>query len=297
MSLTTGCSFINSFLLPVLRGFGQILFQPSARTGAVLLLLILSQSPQALAMCLAGLLGATLCAFVLEREGNAYAEGAGGFNGALLGLALSVIFEFGPVLLAVCFTGGLLTGLFRVALLRLSPLPPFTAPFIVVTWLADYLCRHVLALDVLFPSATTGPPIQTLATSASQVIFVSQPWIGTLVVIAVMLHSRLAAAWIAAASIVAWLTTLGFGLPPGLAADGLLGYNALILAAALHGGNTPILMALCGAVASVWLSFLFFQMQVTPLSAPFVLTAWLIIGVRDRPPTDPGPSVGREQRG
>lgn len=77
-----------SLPIALLRGSGQILFQPSALTGAVFLLSVLWQSPLAAGACLSGLLGATLSARLLERSSAAYADGAGGFNGALLGLAL-----------------------------------------------------------------------------------------------------------------------------------------------------------------------------------------------------------------
>lgn len=223
----------RSVFLPALRGAGQILFQPSALTGAGFLLLVLAQSPYALALCVAGLTGATLCAAVLEPTGEAFTDGVGGFNGALLGLALSAFFAPSALLLAVCFTGGLLTGVVRVALLRLLPVPPFTMPYILVTWLAEYGCRHQLAMPPLPAVATTGASVQALATNASQVLFSAAPWIAPLVVLAVLLCSRAAALWVAASSLIAWLTTLALSPPAGLTADGLLGYNALILASAL----------------------------------------------------------------
>jgi urea transporter len=74
-----------SFPIVLLRGSGQILFQPSALTGAAFLLLVLWQSPPAAGACIAGLFGATLSAMLLERSSAAYADGSGGFNGALLG--------------------------------------------------------------------------------------------------------------------------------------------------------------------------------------------------------------------
>jgi urea transporter len=74
-----------SFPIVLLRGSGQILFQPSALTGAAFLLLVRWQSPPAAGACIAGLFGATLSAMLLERSSAAYADGSGGFNGALLG--------------------------------------------------------------------------------------------------------------------------------------------------------------------------------------------------------------------
>ena len=56
---STGSS-VSPLPVVLLRGSGQILFQPSAVTGALFLLLVLWQAPWAAATCLAGLVGATL---------------------------------------------------------------------------------------------------------------------------------------------------------------------------------------------------------------------------------------------
>jgi urea transporter len=240
---------------------------------------VLSQSVWGLGLCVSGLVGATLSARVLEPGSEAFRDGVGGFNGALAGLALWALFEATPELLLIAFVCGVLTGLVRVGLLRFVPLPPFTAPFVLVTWLAEYAGRVLLNLEVASSPAFSGGTAFAAATNASQVLFVSVPWVGALVILAVALHSRVAALWVALASVVGWLTTAGsFGtLPADLAAEGLLGYNALILAAAMHMLEIPRLVALVAVVASVWLSALFFLAPVPTLSAPFVLVIWLVI--------------------
>jgi len=270
---------LTTALRPFLRGCGQMLFQPSARTGTGFLLLILSQSTGAFFMCLAGVLGATLCAYAREHPGRAYFEGEGGFNGGLLGLALAAFYESSAALLVTAFTGGVATGLVRLALLRWLPVPPFTAPFVAAAWPAFFVCGELLGL----PAAALPVPQtwhgQAPLTNAAQVLFIPEPWVGALVFAAVWLHSRNAVVWIGGASLVAWLTVLLFKLPGDLAGAGLLGYNALILAAALRHRGAGVVLLTGGIVASVWLSYVFFRTGVTPLSAPFVLSAWLVIGV------------------
>jgi len=270
---------LTTFVLPLLRGCGQMLFQPSARTGTLFLVLVLWQSPASFLMCLAGVLGATLCARGLEYPGAAYQEGEGGFNGGLLGLALTVFYDYGAWLMLAGFAGGAATGVIRVALLRLLPVPPFTAPFVMVAWPAFYLCGQLLGLAPLDPPSSQAWHGQALLTSASQVLFLLEPLAGAWVFVAVWLHSRAAAVWVAAASLIAWLAAWLSGLPGDLVAAGLLGYNGLILAAALQHRDTRPLLFTGGVVVSVWLSYLFFRAGVAPLSAPFVLSAWLVIAV------------------
>lgn len=265
-------------VLPSLRGAGQMLFQSSALTGGAFLLLIASQSGASFAACLCGLAGSTLSAYYLEHPDKAYGEGEGGFNGGLLGLSLAVFYQFGLVLLLIAFLGGALTGLIRVGLLRLLPVPPFTAPFVLVAWPA-FLCANLLGPAPLELPVIDPWPVYAVATNASQVLFLLHPWVGMLVFVAVLLHSRIAALWIAAASLVAWLIAVAFDLPADLIAPGLLGYNALILAAALQHRDTPWYLFLAGILCSVWLSYGFFRTGIAPLSAPFVISAWLVIAL------------------
>lgn len=270
---------LKVFLLPVLRGCGQMLFQPSARTGTVFLALIASQSTSALLMCLAGVLGATLIAYAMEHPKRVYFEGEGGFNGGLLGLALSVFCEYSGDLLLVGLAGGAAAGLIRIALLRLLPVPPFTAPFIITAWPAFLVCGALPGPETLEPALTGAWHGVAPATSASQVLFIAQPWIGVLVFAAVWLHSARAALWIAGASLVAWLTAVLFDLPAGLTAAGMLGYNGLILAAALQHRGTRLSLFTGGVALSVGQTYWLLQAGITPLSAPFVLSAWLVIAV------------------
>lgn len=268
----------KTFLLPLLRGSGQMLFQPSALTGSAFLLLILSQSGEALVMCLAGLSGSTACACLLEHPGKKYFQGEGGFNGGLLGLALAVFYDFGAWLLLIALAGGALTGLVRMGLLRLLPVPPFTAPFVLVAWPA-FGAAQGLALAARELPVIDASPLYAVVTNASQVLFLLHPWVGVLVIVAVALHSRAAALWVTGASLIAWLAAVLANLPADLAAAGLLGYNAMILAAALQHRSTGRLLFTAGVLVSVGLSYLFWRSDVTPLSAPFVLSAWLVIGV------------------
>jgi len=272
-------SAVDAGVLPFLRGCGQMLFQPSVRTGCVFVALILWQSPAALAACLAGALGSTLCARALEYPGKAYFDGEGGFNGGLLGLAFALFYQPGGVVLAVVFAGGVLTGVVRVALRRLLPVPPFTAPFILVAGLG-FAASGILGLVPAQPLSIQGPTIYAPLNNASQVLFLLDPRVGALVFVAVLLHSRTSAAWVGAASAIAWLSAELFRLPPGPCAAGLLGYNALVLAAALEHRSTNIPLAAGGIVLSVVLTDLLLEAGITPLSIPFVVSAWLVIGVQ-----------------
>lgn len=254
-----------------------MLFQPSARTGALFLVLLGWQSAAALLMCLVGVFGATLGAWFLEGGGRAWRQGEGGFNGGLLALALVLFHEFGAPLLVIAGLGGAATAVLRAALLRLLAVPPFTAPFVVLAWPALALSR--VLVGPAQPLAVAEPG-EALLNSASQVLFQQDPLMGALVFAALWLHSARATLWVLAAALLAWLVATMLALPGALMDAGLLGYNALILAAALQQRTVRASLFVAGVAASVCLSALCFRLQVPPLSAPFVLCAWAVIGVQ-----------------
>ena len=254
-----------------------MLFQPSALTGSLFLVLILCQSPAALATCVAGALGSTLCASLLERPEETYFKGLGGFNGGLVGLALPALFQFSGSLLLVALAGGVLTGLVRAVMLRTLLVPSFTVPFIVITWLGSAAGGAIGLLPADTTIAPYLPNPYALLTNSSQVLFLDDPWTGALVLVAVLLHSRTAAAWVAAASAIAWLTTVALHFPHDLTSAGLLGYNGLVLAAALQHRTISPSLAAAGVVLTVCLSYLSFEAGIAPLSMPFVVSAWVVI--------------------
>jgi urea transporter len=274
-----------------LRGSGQILFQPSSATGVAFLLLVLAASPAAAALCVAGILGATLCASRLERNTEAYLEGAGGFNGALLGLALWAFVEWSWVLVPLAVVGGAATGLVRVGFLRRIPLPPLTAPYVIVGWIMVPICTAWLgavaaephagavAEAVVEEAASASASAIGILNGASQVLFLAVPWIGVLVVVAVGLHSRSAAIWVGLSAVLSWLMAIGCGLEPNLVASGLLGYNAMILASALELRRTPWPLAIAGVAGTVVLTSAALALGAVPLSAPFVVTAWIVFAI------------------
>lgn len=272
---STGSS-VSPLPVVLLRGSGQILFQPSAVTGALFLLLVLWQAPWAAATCLAGLVGATLTARRLEASGAAYLEGAGGFNGALFGLALWTFAAESWLLVPVALLGGAASSVVRWLLLRRTSLPPFTAPYVLVGWISIPVAVAWLGNAETLAGASNPPATAALANSA-QVLFLTSPWVGVGVIAAVAMHSRAAAIWITVASALAWLTAWACWLPNASIAAGLLGYNAMILAAALHARGTRVVLAVAGVMASVWLSALLLHFGLLVLSAPFVATAWLTV--------------------
>jgi urea transporter len=62
-------------------------------------------------------------------------------------------------------------------------------------------------------------------------------------------------------------------------ASGLLGYNAMILASALELRRTPWPLAIAGVAGTVVLTSAALALGAVPLSAPFVVTAWIVFAI------------------
>jgi urea transporter len=81
--------------------------------------------------------------------------------------------------------------------------------------------------------------------------------------------------------------------------SGLLGYNAMILASALELRRTPWPLAIVGVAGTVVLTSAALAFGAIPLSAPFVLTAWIVFAIEpvfrrrvtDAPAASPTDSV------
>lgn len=100
-----------------------------------------------------------------------------------------------------------------------------------------------------------------------------------LVAVAAGLHSRSAALRVALSAVPAWLVAVGCGVAPDLVASGLLGYNAMILASTLEIRRTPWPLAIVGVAGTVVLTSAALAVGTIPLSAPFVITAWIVCAI------------------
>lgn len=269
--------WLDEGLLAVLRGYGQILFQPSAATGGLFVLATLLAAPTAFAVSLCAAIGAWGSGWWWLRHQAFFIDGTAIFNAALAGLALGSFLEFSPLLLLIATGIGALTVWLLVFLRGTLPLPVYTVPYIVTTWIALPFCTGFLGIMEAPALPAHSGFLTAPGANSAQVLFSTEQWVGVTVALAVFAHSRAAGLWVLVAAIGSWLIALGLGLPDSMVTGGLLGYNALILASALHARGTAPGGILFGIALSVVLSYGLLELQVTLLSLPFVLSAWLVI--------------------
>ncbi|WP_068830703.1 urea transporter [Pseudomonas sp. BMS12] len=270
----------------LLCGFAQIFLQQRPGFGLAVLLALLIGAPDRLGDALLGALAGTL---VAQRRGYSQADidaGLYGYNGALLGLLLSLKLAWTPLLPLLILGSAGLSSLLLARWLRASRerewLPAYTLPFVLFGWLLPWLGASLglaPAAEGPAPSLASGLwPAFAEATlrGLGQVIFLDHPLAGLCLLIGLSLCNHRCAAWaLAAAALPAGLALLA--QQPSLAAlAGLHGYSPVLAAIALAQSHRQPWAPLAGIVLSLALQPGFAALGLAPLTMPFILACWLV---------------------
>ena len=263
------------FLRSLLRGIGQIFFQNSAWTGLCCLLALTVQSPTLALASLLGLLTATLFGRVYHDD-TALKDGLYGFNGALAGLAVMVVLA--PTAKSwwlVIIASLLATAIFHFWRRR-SPYSPYTAPFIVVTWLLMALSPVLGLPAAVAPNSTeTGTVLHAVLRGIGQVIFLDNPLAAALCTLALAVASLRTLSLALLASATGFLLATAVGFPEPLIGLGLYGFNAVLTAEALYAHTQKKRIGLlAGIILSILITRAFQFANLPSLTAPFVLSTW-----------------------
>ncbi|MET9223976.1 MULTISPECIES: urea transporter [unclassified Streptomyces] len=292
-----------SFGMEVLRGIAQVDFMPSALCGAVFLAALFVSGWQHGVYGLLGAAVATATAHALGIEHALVGAGLRGFNGCLVGTGFSVFLgpgHWSTFLLAV-FASSLVVVVTTALAIMLGTwdVPTFTIPFCLVTTVmtvgapgfekAWHQGHSLAALPATASGRTALTWDQTwhaFLSSFGQIFFMSQWYVGLMFLIGIALANRLAAAMACVGSATALAVAVLLGAPAAEVGQGLLGYNAVLVAMALCGvfiapGPWSLVYAIGGAgVATVVTAAL--DNIVAPfgghaLTWPFVLTAVVFV--------------------
>lgn len=278
-------SLYNSLLI-LGRGIGQVMFQNNALSGLLMLIGIFLNSWQMGILALSGNIISTLTAHFSGYGRDDIKNGLYGFNGTLVGIAVGVFMELslGSLLLmvvAACIS----TWIARLLNLQRS-LPGFTAPFILSVWMLLGFCSWIMP-DILLVSDTVTDAtqginyFQTFSFGIGQVMFQGNIWTGLLFLIGILINSRTAAFY----TVIGALFPIPLAILLGIDAEtlnmGLMGYNGVLCAIAL-GDRTlkSLVWDSCSVLLSTLLQIIGMNLEITTLTAPFVLSVWIIMGIQ-----------------
>jgi len=284
-----------------LRSLAQVIFINNPLSGAVLLLAFLLESPRLALLAVVGTIGANLASRALSLARGLRHQGIHGFNGTLVGCAAAALVSIGSTATAALWIVLVLLGSGATTLFmeawgrrfhRRGSLPPLTLPFCLVT-LALLALTGALPLMAPDPAAQPGVesvagPLQALALglprSFGQIFFCGHFSSGLLVLLATALASPLAAALGLLGALAAMGVALLQGATNAAVAQGLWGYNGVLVAIAIGGifhapTRQSLLLAVGGAALSVPVSLVLKELLsgLPELTLAFVVTTWALM--------------------
>jgi urea transporter len=271
----------------LLRGPGQVIFQGHAGTGLFFLAGLAVSSPiMAVGAFLGSAIGAVV-ATVLKFDQREIEDGIHGFNPTLVAIALIFFLDPGQVLVWVLLVVGCVAATIVCHLMRrFLGFPTYTTPFIVCTWIMLILA-HAMAgpsidhkIDVGHKHSTPHTFLGEVLAGEAEVMFGANALTGALFVVGVALSSWRHAVLLFVGSLVGTLAAIYHSDPEGAIAIGIYGYNAALAAVAVYLWRKSLLHPILAAIIAVPLTELFPKgLGVPALTAPFVVSAWIVIAI------------------
>jgi urea transporter len=280
--INNSLQYFIKYMQKYLRGIGQVMFQNNIFSGALFLVGIFYNSWLLGLAALFGTIISTTTAQLLKYQKEDIQNGLYGFNGTLTGIAIFYFFEISLVTISALVIGAALSTLTMHYLKKI--VPPFTAPFVIVTWLAIYSLLFAFKLSLLTSTELTGDTINiftALSNSFGQVMFQRNVITGLFFLLAIFINNKMMALYAIYAAIVGSLTGLLFSMPVSTINGGLMAYNAILCAIALTGKRwEDFLWITFAVILSTLLNIGMGMTGIITLTAPFVLTTWTILNMK-----------------
>ena len=267
----------------LLLGFSQVFLLQSALSGTLILAGLFCNSWQLALLALLGCLVSRAVASLWRDTESEIADGLYGFNGTLVGIAIGVYWEISWLSILLLVVGAALSTWLARAFRRHAQLPGLTAPFIIAVWVLLLLSMLAPQGVGLLDSVAQLEEGQSqwrmlgvaLGDSVGQVMFQANVLTGVLFFLAIAWESRRKALYTLLGVLIPMLA-IPF-VPETVWREGLLGYNAVLCA--IYWASTSerrLLYAVVSVVLSVLLELLALYAGLIPLTAPFVLSVWIV---------------------
>ncbi|KFF11081.1 urea transporter [Chryseobacterium soli] len=275
------------FIDNVLKGIGQIMLQENRWTGLLFLIGIFMGSWQGGIAVLLSTAAGTYTAMMLKYDQSEINAGLYGFSAALVGVALSFVFQTTIVIWLLIIVGGALATVIQHFFIK-NKIPVFTFPFIIITWVCVFVLHHFTQIP---PSEMMSAAVEpsdyddflTCTNGFGEVIFQGGVLSGIIFFIAVFISSPAAALYGLAGSVLgAYISHVN-----GEAIDeihlGLFGFNAVLSAIVFSGfKKTDGIWVLLAVVITVIIDDILIDHNVLSevggvLTFPFVAGTWITL--------------------
>jgi urea transporter len=267
------------------RGVGQVMFQNNALSGILMLVGIGCNS---LPMCLFALLGtiiSTLTAVVLKYSEENIENGLYGFNGTLVGIAVPCFMAINVWSVVLMVIASVAATFVARGFEKQKLIPTLTAPFVILTWVMLLVSYAFPELQQAGVAAVVGEESFSLLRAASlnfgQIMLQGNSLLtGMFFFLAILVNSRKMALDALLACALSLLVVCVPLFDIQSINNGMYGYNAIltVLAVAniLNIPSWKYTKALIALVLSIAFQYVGLQLGIVTLTAPFVLSVWLI---------------------
>lgn len=271
---------MKTFAVILLRGMSQVFLLNNVATGILFFAAIGYSSCFMGIGAFIGVLVGTSTALLLKYDRNDIQQGLYGYNGILVGLSIINFFGFNlPSVLALAF-GAALSSIIRKGM-SVWKVPPYTAPFIISAWI-------VMSLPIIFnivPLRAGGVPearyvdiIAAVTKGMGQVVFLENIVAGIMVFIGILVSSRISACYALLGASIGVVAAFASPFPLNMINSGMFGFNAVLCGIAFSNRRwTSLILATVSGMVSVFMMYGIMKLGVITLTAPFVLSTWLVL--------------------
>ncbi|WP_444908267.1 urea transporter [Microbulbifer sp. SSSA008] len=267
---------LGNCLVSIFRGISQVILQRNALSGFLFILGVTVNSITMAIGVVIGVITATACANILNYPVKQIEDGLFGYNGALIGVVIFLLYAPSLMTFLLIVGGSALTVLIMRFMLLHFILPPYTAPYILVIWAIWILAP---ALDLAPTAAFVNENTSTwgIFEGIGQIIFQNNAITGICFLIGIFISNKSHACWSIIGGMLATSLAMFLALSPTLILAGLFGYNASLSAIALSNGRKRWLAPIAGSILTVPIAMAFMSADIIVLTAPFVIASWIIL--------------------
>ena len=275
---------MKKFTKTILRGVSQVMLQNNAITGLIFLVGISYNSWLAFLGAVFGNIISTVTAYLFRYNNEDIENGLYGFNGTLVGIA--VFFYFGLSFYSILFIiiGSFISSV--VMNIMKKKMIAFTAPFVISTWLVIIFVKLFNIIPIINHSVQQTDFLnifQGIITGFGQVMFQASIITGIILFIGILINSRISALFAVYGVLLSILISLFLSLSVGMISLGIFSYNAILVSIALGDKTKKMLLFVSIAIMlSVIFTYLFGKFGIIALTAPFVISTWIVLFIKNK---------------
>lgn len=276
---------IRNFAEIIFRGISQIFLLNNVITGILFLAGAFYNSWPIGIGGVIGVLAGTFTALLLKYKSDDINQGLYGYNGALVGLATVYFFGLHIPSVIALFFGAVLSSIIMHFMIK-RKLPPFTAPFIISTWIVMAIiltCKIIPLQSAQLSKAGNLEIIPALSRGIGQVMFQENIFAGIILFIGILVCSRISALYALLGTGIGVVVACVCSFPLNMINVGLFGFNGVLCGIAFSNKKwSSLILAMASIVISIFLIYGMVNLGIITLTSPFVLSAWLVLLLEKR---------------